>query len=176
MGISRMELRSAGRSIEALDRLFGRQRENESVALSAAEVEPHIELSNLQIIALLRMNHSTLCRGVARYVQGDNPKLPSRFDYAVLLAHRLCYKADGDRYHTITTIGSAFAIKIAHAKARELGIHVMIDDGPFGATAKYSCICGGWSNVYQRGQFTHRNALGGWARHAAASQQKAKSA
>ena len=172
MAISLMDLRSAGLSIDALDRLF--RPENVKASVAAAEIEPSYELTTLQTIALLKMNRSTLCRGIATHLSNDAQDIPSQFDYRALVAHGLCYRPDGEKWHSITPKGAALAIKIARAKAKELGIHLMIEGGNVGATASYSCACGKWSAAYQRGQFTQSNALRGWSMHVAAASPTAQ--
>lgn len=167
------KLRSAGLSIDAMDRLFRPESVKASMA-AAAIAEPVIELSTLQTIALLKMNRSTLCRGIATHLASDAQDMPSLFDYRALTAHGLCYRPEGEKWHSITPKGAALAAKIARAKARELGIHLMIEGGNEGATASYSCTCGKWSGAYQRGQFTQSNALRNWSRHVAQASPTAK--
>lgn len=166
--ISLLDLRSAGCSVEAMNRLFHPENVKAS-ALVAAESEPAVELSTMSTIALLRMNHiSTLCRGIATHLQNEIQDTPSRFDYVPLVAQGLARRpAEGERWHTITPKGSCFATNLARAKAKELGIHIMIEGGKVGAQAEYSCTCGKWNVAYRRGQFTSSNALRGWARHVA---------
>lgn len=167
MGISLMDLRSAERSVDALNRLF-RPASNEAGVLVAAESEPVIELSTLQTIALLRMKRSTLCRGIATHLQNECQDTPSRFDYVPLVAQGFARRpAEGERWHTITPKGSRFAADLARAKAKELGLHILIEGGHVGAQAEYSCTCGKWNVTYRRGQFTSSNALRGWSRHVA---------
>lgn len=154
-------------TIDDLNRLF----RPESVIASAsvaAESEPVIELSTMSTIALLRMNRSTLCRGIATHLQNDCQDTPSRFDYVPLVAHGLARQpAEGERWHSITPKGMTHANELARAKAKELGIHILIEGTHHGALASYSCSCGNWRGSYQRGQFTQRNALFRWSRHAA---------
>ena len=166
MGFSLSELHSAGRSVEALNRLFRPESVKASIAAAEAS-EPVIELSDLQTVALLRMNRSTLCRGIATHMANECQDKPSVFDYRVLVAHGLCYKPDGERWHSITPKGSRLATDIAKAKAKQLGIHIMIEGGHVGAQAEYSCTCGKWNVGYRRGQFTSSNALRGWSMHVA---------
>jgi len=166
MSMSLSSLQSAGRSIEALNRLF-RPESVKSSALAPAKSEPVIELSELQTVALLRMNRSTLCRGIATHMANECQDKPSVFDYRVLVAHGFSYKPDGERWHSITPKGSLFATDLARAKAKELGIHIMIEGGYVGAQAEYSCTCGKWNVGYRRGQFTSSNALRGWSLHVA---------
>jgi len=157
----------ASRSIAALNREFHPERV-QPCALVAAESEQPIELSNLQTIALLRMVHSTLCRGIATHLQNECQDKPSRFDYVPLVAHGLARRpAEGEKWHSITPKGSRFATEIAKAKAKELGIHIMIEGGHVGAQAEYSCTCGKWNVGYRRGQFTSSNALRGFGFHVA---------
>lgn len=167
MGFSLSELHSAGRSVEALNRLFRPESVKASIAAAEAS-EPVIELSDLQTVALLRMNRSTLCRGIATHLQNECQDKPSRFDYVPLVAHGLARRpADGERWHSITPKGSRLATEIAKAKAKELGIHIMLPGGFTGAQQDFSCTCGKWNVCYRRGVHTDSNALHGWARHVA---------
>lgn len=167
MGLSLSELHSAGRSISALERLF-RPESIKASALVAAESEPHIELSTLQTIALLRMNRSTLCRGIATHLQNEVQDKPSRFDYVPLVAHGFAKRpAEGEKWHSITAKGSRRADEIARAKAKELGIHIMLPGGFTGAQQSFSCTCGKWNVCYPRGLHTDSNALRGWSMHVA---------
>jgi len=125
-------------------------------------------------IALLRMNGSTLCRGIATHLQNDCQDTPSLFDYRVLVAHKLCYRPDGERFHSITPKGKILATDIAHAKARDLGLHIMIPGGLGGAQQTFSCSCGKWNVCYPRGVNTDSNAYRGWSRHVAAASPTAQ--
>jgi len=157
----------ASRSIAALNREFHPERV-QPCALVAAESEQPIELSNLQTIALLRMVHSTLCRGIATHLQNECQDKPSRFDYVPLVAHGLARRpAEGKRWHTITPKGARFSTDLAPAKAKELSIHIMLPGGFTGAQQYFSCTCGKWNVCYRRGVHTDSNALHGWARHVA---------
>lgn len=144
--------------------------------VAAAEiVEPLIELSTLQSIALLRMNRSTLCRGIATHLQNECQDTPSRFDYLPLVAHGLARRpAEGERWHTITPKGSRFATDLARVKAKEIGIHIMIEGGNIGSIASFTCTCGKWTGSYQRGIRTATNAYHGWVKHVAKESQTRK--
>lgn len=137
--------------------------------VATAESEPHRELTPLQMIALLRMNRSTLCRGVASLMQNDVQDKPAWSDYRALAALRLCVKDKEGPFHTITMLGQLRAKDIARAEARKRGLRILIEGGSVGAYQNFSCTCGKWRTAYRRGLFTAGNASTGFAAHVAAA-------
>ena len=118
MSLRLSDLQSARCSVDSLNRLFRPESIKASIAAAEAS-EPVIELTDLQTVALLRMQNSTLCRGIATHIQNECQDKPSRFDYVPLVAHGLARRpAEGERWHTITPKGSRFATDLARAKAK----------------------------------------------------------
>lgn len=160
---------SGVKSVEQLQRQFTDRRSGPAFTVVARQ-EPQRtdDLSPLQTIALLRMADSTMCRGVAINMLGEVQDKPSRFDYARLVALKMAKApCEGECWHKTTVHGETEARVIARIEARKRDIHLMIDNGNYGAQAGFSCTCGKWSASIQRGTYTNSNASLRFSQHLA---------
>lgn len=134
-------------------------------------VEP--ELTLLQTVALLKMNPSTLSRGVAaRMLEVEGCQdFPGYRDYQELARHRYCDKPEGAKWHEINAFGRARANTITKDKCVELKIHVFVsydDAGRYGQI--FRCTCGQWSATRRRSPHAEANAYASFGNHAATAE------
>lgn len=134
-------------------------------------VEP--ELTLLQTVALLKMNPSTLSRGVAARLlsDADCQDFPSYRDYQELARHRLADKPENAKWHEINASGRARADKITRDKCFELKIHAFIGYGDAGRYEQtFRCACQQWTARRRRSPHAEHNAYTKWMDHVSTAQ------
>lgn len=144
------------RSISACSSISARDLQREMEAergdgpcLRRVESAPDIEeLPLMQQLAMLQMMHSTLARGIAKRLSriNDCQDRPSHFDYRALVAKGLAYRAEDDRWHTLTTEGWSYARPMLTRLCRQNNIHIIQEDRVKDSTC-YRCSCGQWSTT-----------------------------
>lgn len=142
-----------------IERLREERARGSEPCIRRIEPEPEVtaDLPLLQQIALLGMMNSTLARGVARRIASINEcqDRPSHYDYRALVAHGLCYRAEEDRYHSLTVEGWIEARKLLARLCRQHDIHIIQDQRGGGYTS-YWCSCRQWSTTLYRQPGMHQ--------------------
>lgn len=127
-------------------------------------------LTDAQTVALLKMTKpwgagSTLARGVAAHIQRERKATPVYADYLVLQGHGLCRPGTDSPWHVYTSEGYEAARLIAQAKAKELGLHILIEGSKVRSSMNFSCCCGQWSAAFSRGPNGAKTAYRHWCDH-----------
>lgn len=127
-------------------------------------------LSLMCRIALLKMNNSTLSRGVASKLIHEEAfgEFPCYGDYLNLGRLGLAERPGEGQLHEITNLGRAHADIITKSECKRLHIHVVQDGGLIGnGDCRMLCSCGGWSWTGRAGSYTSRNMSKSFHAHAA---------
>jgi hypothetical protein len=163
------EWHSACRSMDSIEEQRTKRDSNTPFMrrIEPAKAEPE-ELPLMQQLAVLQMMNSTLARGVAKRLASVNDcqDRPSHFDYCALVAHGLAYKAEDDRWHTLTVEGWAYARAMLTRLCQINDIHIMQNTTGKGCTY-FKCSCGQWSTILygSPGMHQFRRAHNGWMKH-----------
>lgn len=157
----------------------------EEIALYALEAERKEQeqlaalpvLTDAQTVALLKMvdfrqQGSTLCRGIASHIARVSGAAPTYADFHALKELGLCRPGIDSPWHVHTGKGAEAAHLIAKTKARELGLHILIEGSKVKATMSFRCACGQWTGSFSRGPNGAKSAYSHWSEHVIAAGRK----
>lgn len=149
-----------------------RARIDAEVAAWRARIEKQTltKLTLMQTIALLKMNKSTLSRGVAqRLIDGEACQdHPCYGDYLALAELGFCERPSGSQWHQLTLLGTSRAEAVTRDECKRIGIHVMAGGAMVGkGDCRFTCTCGGWDWRGRAGNSTERNASNSFGKHLA---------